>query len=820
MDFNNSDIILNAAKDYAEKGYRVLPIPYGKKKTWLKKWQIKATTDAKQLEAWFGDGKQHNIAVVCDGLAVIDIDVRDGKNGEEGFELLTKKLGSLPDCPEAVTSTGGRHLFLRRPSGATFNNLTDGLTVDGVTYDIDVKTESPEGKLGYVMACPSVGENGKQYILKSDLPFRDELPELPPKWVDFLNELKKPTPAPATVSNPPTGYRRIDRAEKIRRCENYVNTKEVLTEGDGGKKLLSVCNAIYWDFDFDRDDPDARAILNGYLSRVRHNDGSPYPWSEGEVRHKIEEVFKKPPKEYPRGWRLNNPEYCNNTNDIYYKSASDLVDRLAAENARTVEGGDGQPTERAPIFPIETFPDFFRKYCEVVAEQVAVDVSLPAYALLTGAAHATAYKATYSFNFYQKENIFFHAFIVAHSGAGKSPVGKYMLFPLNEKTEKINIDNQDKIEKYQEEKLLYDAQPKNKRGQPPKIPALKIAPIMQKPTVEAIELAVSEIWRQTRQDRSTRSGVFLPFDEGAYLLGCLNAYKGNGAKCDMSALIPMLDGAGGGSDRVGVDINGKSRSRYWEDCHIAVYANIQNDILKSFVKNNPFFFQQGFLQRFAFTVPDFVPKKPLAEMPSFDNGLKKDYRDLFNNLYKCSGDMTLSDEAHEAYLAYDRNINSHYNLIGFLGESRSDYENISLSLDRKGMKQVLEMAGLLRILNAVTEAKPGEPIELQKITAQEMEGAIKIMEFRDKSFLRLYRLTEKEQRSRGVSIGDKVIEMVEKSGANGVTVRDLNRKLLQKQDAKTVKEFLTSLMKKNSRLKVKHGPKGGEIYYMTAQEVG
>lgn len=780
MDFNNSDIILNAAKDYAEKGYRVFPLPCGGKAARLKKWQDKATTDAKQLEAWFGDGKQHNIAVVCDGLAVIDIDVKDGKNGAEGFELLTKKLGSLPDCPEAVTSTGGRHLFLRRPSGARFNNL-EGLTVDGVKYDIDVKTESPEGKLGYVVACPSVGENGKQYILKSDLPFRDELPELPPKWVDFLNELKKPTPAPATVSNPPTGYRRIDRAEKIRRCENYVNTKEVLTEGDGGKKLLSVCNAIYWDFDFDRDDPDARAILNGYLSRVRHNDGSPYPWSEGEVRHKIEEVFKKPPKEYPRGWRLNNPEYCNNTNDICYKSASDLVDRLAAENAKTVEGGDGQPTEEEH-FPVEYYPPLIRDFCKNVADWMSVDVSVPGILVLTAASAAIGYSATLE----QKDfdgaiRPIFHSAIVLDSGLGKSPIMKRMFAPHNKKN-----DEEHKQSRKKEIQITIENMGKKDKDKK-KIPFVPPR-IIKGTTIEGMQEVLSRIHNEALLSelgftvngetvkKFKKPGILWFYEEMAEMLESMNAFK-NG-KGDSSVICTILDGSGASTTRVD-----KEKNRYYPDCHVALAGGIQGDMLQDIADKNPHFFYQGLFQRMNFVVPPFRDQK--ADSPSLNPSLKENYDSTIGNLFDIGERVySLSSEAEAVYLEYKKSYVEILNPLGRLGDSKTKAERAIMSATSKSKRTILIIALILEILKDETQ----EDI----ISGETMGGAVAIVKFLLNNFRRIANYCPKE----GATKKNQVYNAIIKAGDPGLSRREIQQRFFrgQGQGGKKLDDFLADLV--------------------------
>lgn len=501
------------------------------------------------------------------------------------------------------------------------------------------------------------------------------------------------------------------------------------------------------------------------------------------------------------------PEKFDVADWIEEQRAAGLTDREIGETflntfpAKGISGigwVDGLTDAEKPKleFPSEYFPDFFRDYCAAVAETVSVDVSFPAYALLSGAAYATAYRVTYSYRHYEKERLFFHSMLVAHSGAGKSPVWQYMLFPLNEREEEIRVKNQKLISEW---RSLTQAERKKKSP-----PRLTLSPIIHKPTIERVEQAVSTIWEQSQGLDVLKQGVFLPYDEGAYLLGAMNAYKSNGAKGDESALIPMLDGQGGGSDRAGTDLNGLPTSRYFADCHVTIYATMQNEILRSIVKDKPSFFQQGFLQRFAFSVPEFIPKKPLAETEAFDMGLKKQYRLFFNELFDVSGNLTLSKEAETIYLDYEAAKTADYNARGELGETRSGFDSICLSLDRKGTKQILEIAALLHTLDTIAGAESDG-----KITGRQMEGAVKVMEFREENFRRLFRLVGEEP---GARLEDRIEKSIEEAGPDGLTLRTLTRKFFQRQSAKTVRVFMQDLLKKNPKIRKEKGQKGGDIY--------
>ena len=312
-----SNDILKTALTYAGMGYKIVPVHCGRgNKNKLNKAPAcphgakDGTTDTEQIRAWFADGKQKNIGITCQNLIVLDIDTKHGDGLAELAEL-ENELGKLPIGPVVQTPSGGRHLYFQHP-GVPIKGRPK-IIKNGKELQIDIRIGDQ-----MVVAPPSEYE-GNAYTWLNPLIPLETLPHLPQAWIDWLPK-KNPTAAPksaqaAPISNSeilecdyldclsaPPWIDEIDTAERVRRCEKYIDRAEVFTEGDGGGKLLHVCNVIYWGFGFGRHDPKARAILDGYLSQVRHNDGSPYLWNEDDIQRKINEVYNKPPN-YPFGCR-------------------------------------------------------------------------------------------------------------------------------------------------------------------------------------------------------------------------------------------------------------------------------------------------------------------------------------------------------------------------------------------------------------------------------------------------------------------------------------------------------------------------------------
>jgi hypothetical protein len=103
--------------------------------------------------AWWKHWPEANIGIrtgLDSMLVVLDIDVQHGGGGT--LAELVKRHGELPAAPEVLTGGGGKHLYFAHPGREIRNSagkLGPGLDVRG------------EG--GYVIAPPSVHENGRAY---------------------------------------------------------------------------------------------------------------------------------------------------------------------------------------------------------------------------------------------------------------------------------------------------------------------------------------------------------------------------------------------------------------------------------------------------------------------------------------------------------------------------------------------------------------------------------------------------------------------------------------------------------------------------------
>jgi hypothetical protein len=218
----------HAALRYAALGWRVIPIKPGTKYPGdIEAWQNAATTDTATINAWWTglyNGWGVGIATGAEsGLWVLDIDVADGKTGDETIHDLEDSYGPIPDTVEAITGRGGRHLFFRYPDGVEVRagaatRLGEGLDVRGIG--------------GQVLAAPTVGPTGGSYTWLIDHePGVIALADAP-GWLLALVE--PPAPPPPAKSALPNGSGHVSGdGNSIAATFNAATTWPQLLERDG-----------------------------------------------------------------------------------------------------------------------------------------------------------------------------------------------------------------------------------------------------------------------------------------------------------------------------------------------------------------------------------------------------------------------------------------------------------------------------------------------------------------------------------------------------------------------------------------------------------
>lgn len=145
--------LLDSALALAKRGKPVFPCKPDKS-PFTKHGFKDATIDVGIIPQWW---TQHPNALIgmptgsVSGLVVLDVDNKNGHDGDESLHQLQQKYGQLPDTPQVLTPSGGRHIYFRHPGvpiKSTASRVGDGLDIRG------------DG--GYVIVPPSP-VNGKGY---------------------------------------------------------------------------------------------------------------------------------------------------------------------------------------------------------------------------------------------------------------------------------------------------------------------------------------------------------------------------------------------------------------------------------------------------------------------------------------------------------------------------------------------------------------------------------------------------------------------------------------------------------------------------------
>jgi hypothetical protein len=262
---------LTAALSLAKRGLRVFPLRVKGWKPAHKGWKDEATTDPLQIYEWWSEA-DYNIGVATgDGIVVIDVDDKPGKNGSASLDAF-KLNGATYDTFTVRTPTGGRHLYYR---ASDVHNSAGRLGPD-----LDVRSAG-----GYVVGPGSVLEPGTKnaaggsYLVER----ADEFGPLPGAFADKL-----------TAREAPKSVEPVARQDQsaLDRAEQWLKTAAPLAiEGQGGDHTTYTVACRLKDFAISEDE----AFL---LLADAWNDRCSPPWPLEDLQTKVTNAYaygKNPP---------------------------------------------------------------------------------------------------------------------------------------------------------------------------------------------------------------------------------------------------------------------------------------------------------------------------------------------------------------------------------------------------------------------------------------------------------------------------------------------------------------------------------------------
>lgn len=162
--------VLNEALRLADLGYPVFPCIPGSKKPITKHGLLDASTDPEQIQGWWMDHPDANVAMRTEGLIVVDLDGNDNP----WLGDLDARWNDFVGVPSSITPRGGRHFLFRQPEGKAWRN-----TESRLAPKVDTRANG-----GYILVPPSV-VNGVPYrwVEVQELEVAPDRLTEPPQWL-------------------------------------------------------------------------------------------------------------------------------------------------------------------------------------------------------------------------------------------------------------------------------------------------------------------------------------------------------------------------------------------------------------------------------------------------------------------------------------------------------------------------------------------------------------------------------------------------------------------------------------------------------------
>lgn len=270
---------LQSALDLASKGFHVFPLAPGTKdQPTIADFPTLASRDPETIKAWWIDPileteQPFNVGISTtkfgddEALVVVDVDNKEGKNGDDELFKLELAGSELPATFEQRTPTGGRHLIFR-----TRKAVKQGTNVLGRGLDI-------RSRGGYVVGAGSHVERGTYSRVDCD---RDRPLEWAPEWLlsrcGHSPERKK--------SAERTAHPGVDSSRAERRARHYLETEaRTAVEGLSGDQTTFAVACRVKDF----------GLTEEQCFEIMQSVWNPHcepPWDLEELKTKVANAYR------------------------------------------------------------------------------------------------------------------------------------------------------------------------------------------------------------------------------------------------------------------------------------------------------------------------------------------------------------------------------------------------------------------------------------------------------------------------------------------------------------------------------------------------
>lgn len=331
--------LLDAARAYTARGYRVVPIPPAQKAPRIKAWQ-NLRLDEPDLPAHFNcDPSSGNVGLLLGepsgGLVNVDLDCDEAVDLSDDYLPPTPATTGRPSRPNS-------HRWYVSAGVATTKHR------DPVTREMIVELRSTGAQ---TVIGPSVHPSGEPYDLLEAEPARVAGPLLAACVAALAEAVVRARHGQGARAGPPTpergptcGKRALPEDGVERRAAAYLDAMPPAVSGQGGHNATyAAATAMVHGFGLD-----AEAALRLLLGR--YNPRCEPPWSEKELRHKVEDAASKP-HDKPFGW-LRDSAPTEDASDVDLSAFKQLRREESAPRASRPPDPGLLPTEalRVPGF--------------------------------------------------------------------------------------------------------------------------------------------------------------------------------------------------------------------------------------------------------------------------------------------------------------------------------------------------------------------------------------------------------------------------------------------------------------------------------------
>ncbi|HEY5795419.1 MAG TPA: DUF3987 domain-containing protein [Bosea sp. (in: a-proteobacteria)] len=564
----------------AEQGFRVFPLLPGEKFPAVEGGFHQASPDPARVyrfwtEPLTGEPLNYNIGIATgNDLVVIDVDIREGKNGQEAYQHLEKQNGVVPKT-RVVKTPHGLHFYLKYDDRRWMPSSAGKL---GLGLDI-------RGDSGYVVAPGSIVK-GKLYQVLVDEPIA-----LIPEGLAQRLEATKPVKIAGTAVVLDDDALEIAKARAADWLKSHA---ELAIQGNGGNAAAYRVAAKLIDFGLTSDD-----ALNLMLESDWNERCEP-PWDADELQVIVNNVTAY--RQNPIGSSSADVEFEDVSAEVTKAEAQARAEQHA-EWPQPEDPWEDAAKNRAPPDLSEDFlPPAFQAWADDEAERKGV--SRGASSSLALGMLAASISARFRVQVKQNDTGFKNRPIiwvmtVGGPGSGKSPIQSAIMEPLKKVERERHLQ-------YKQNMQVYTAALKAGKAKSPT--AVTDDPIKPRDRRRILNDATAEavVIRESQSDH----GATIVLDELDGFFGSFDAYRGGKSSKDAPFYLSAKNGDSWDVARV-------SRDAVGTDLHaVNIIGGIQPSVIR---KTATGFGGNGMMQRFVICnmgesreAPDRAPDERLA----------------------------------------------------------------------------------------------------------------------------------------------------------------------------------------------------------------